>query len=191
MRSTRLSLSRLCVLLGLVSVLLGCNTAKIVTDAQEIKVPDGLSLQQVQLAILSAIAERTLTPEQLSTANDTGANRGEGYAQYVQLFKGKWSVESIKGGTITTGLSVRSHYLRIAIHFDTINVWSEIADSRNLDQSGKHIHKKAIAWKDRLMDRVRAELGKAMLAGAFGRTTSTTMRIDAPRPSGNSAQPSA
>lgn len=138
---------------------IGCTTTKIVSDPHEVSVPAGLTKSQVEWAILSAVANRPLTPEQIATAS-VGPSR----ADWVHTFKGEWATEAIEDGLITAGLSVRSHYLQVAIHYDTTYVWSEITRSRNLNQSGTSIHKKAIAWNDRLVDRIRAELGRLALA---------------------------
>jgi hypothetical protein len=118
------------------------------------------------LAILSAVANRPLTQEQIATAS-VGPSR----AEWVHIFKGGWAAESIEDGVITAGLSVRSHYLQVTIHYDTTNVWTDITKSRNLDQSGTSIHKQAIQRKDRLADRIRAELERLAVAShRFGET---------------------
>src|SRR4029453_15515261 len=62
------------------------------------------------------------------------------------------------------GLDVRSHYMRVAISYDTKQISTKIVESRNLKQSSGRIHRKANAWLAKLETKIRVALGQVAFA---------------------------
>lgn len=140
------------ILAGIV-VLMACTTTPINTKPDRIPVPPGTTPDEVEAAIVSAIAEKHITPQELTEG------LGTNWSNAKRQFAGTWAVENLQDGLVTAGLSVRSHYLQIGVHYDTSAVWVEILGSRNLKQTETHIHRKAYLWIARVEDRIRSELG--------------------------------
>ena len=132
----------------------GCNTTRIVTDPDRIPVPAGISSAQVEAAIVSAVVERHITPEQLA------GKSGVGLASERSQFAGRWAIEDVEEGRVTAGVSVRAHYLQVHVRYTASEVWVEVAGSRNLKQTDSRIHRKTYVWIARVEDRIRSELGR-------------------------------
>ena len=151
---------------GVVLLGISCQTAPIPSPSV-IEVPPGVSLSQVQVAILTAITERPEPPPY----DDTVVLGQAGDAIIWSLFKqsvaqqNAWFPESYSAGVIYAGLQIRSHYLRVAIRYDTEAVRTEIVESRNLDQSKTRIHENALVWVDRLNVKIRRALGQVAFRG--------------------------
>jgi hypothetical protein len=140
--------------MGLLLLLIACTTTPIVKDPARIAVPPGTTPAEVEAAIVSAIVERHVAPEQIEEGFGTNWSKAR------QQFAGTWAVENLAHGLVTAGLSARSHYLQIGVHYDASFVWVEILGSRNLKQTETRIHRKAHAWIGRLENRIPSELGR-------------------------------
>jgi hypothetical protein len=73
----------------------------------------------------------------------------------------EWRYEYQDDDAIYASLTVRSHYLRVAIIIDAKEAKSIVCDSRNLDQSRFHIHRNVQIWKAVLDDNIRIALRQA------------------------------
>jgi len=141
----------------------GCRTTTIPTF-DPIPVPPGLIAEQVEVAILAALAN-TPVPKELSDGTAIAdramaAFFGPGRYQTIQSSQSQeWFPESRQPGRIIAGKSIRSHYLQVRLDFDTSNIRPSISGSRNLKQSDKSIHTNAIEWTHQLEDRIRRTVG--------------------------------
>lgn len=148
----------------------GCRTTTIpFFDA--IPVPPGLTLSQVEVAILSALAN-TPVPKELSEGADI-ADRAMGaffgplrYQSAGASRSQEWYPESRQPGQIVAGMNARSHYLQVRLDFDATAIRPSISSSRNLSQSETRIHTNAIEWTHRLEDRIRRSVGFMSAYGA-------------------------
>jgi len=137
----------------------GCRT-RAIPELENIPIPSGLSTQNIEVAILSALTvqrppgsynPRDQLPEddfaQMVWQNyiSTGGNRA-------------WVVESRNPGRITAVLSRTHYHLRIAVDYDDRQAKVSILDSAGLSQSSTRIHRKAVAWILKLQSRIRSEL---------------------------------
>jgi hypothetical protein len=121
-----------------------CTTTTKIQFLEIITVPGNMNLDATRESILLALGK--------STSNPNWA---------AQNFNGQWYYEYGEDEVLYSGLSIRSHYLRLAIHYDDEAVSTIVCDSTNLDQTEKRIHKKVPLWKARLDSRIRMELGRA------------------------------
>lgn len=148
----------------------GCRTTTIPTF-EAIPVPPGLTLSQVEVAILSALAN-TPVPKELSEGADI-ADRAMGaffgplrYQSAGSSRNQEWYPESRQPGQIVAGMNARSHYLQVRLDFDATAIRPSISNSRNLSQSETRIHTNAIEWTHRLEDRIRRSVGFMSAYGA-------------------------
>lgn len=145
--------------------LASCKTAPIPT-LPVIKVPPGLSVQQVELAILSGILNQR-PPESYDPRSDMPDDEFQQlvWKHYLQSASARsWFPESRSPGVIEAAVNARSHYLRVALAYDTTSIRMKILESRNLRQSGGRIHKRAVVWLDHLEEHIRRELGRMSFA---------------------------
>ena len=123
-------------------------------------VPNKLTENDVELAILMAIADRAVSPKLtpgekvtdsfLSAVKDPASARRQ---------KESWYFEDREPRIVYAGFQDRQFYMRVAVHYDARNVTMEIIDSRGLKQSEDKIHKRAFVWLRQLEQRVRRALG--------------------------------
>lgn len=146
--------------------LVSCRTAPI-PDFAPIPVPPGLSMQQVELAILSAILNKP-PPSDIDprvTLPDDGF-QALVWQHYLSDARSRsWFPESREPGIVRAAVNRRGHYLRVALSFDQSYVRSEIEESRELLQTKTHIHRRAITWMNWLHERIRRELGRMAYPG--------------------------
>jgi hypothetical protein len=122
------------LLILLILSLNGCRTARI-PAFEPIPVPPGLTLSQVEVSILAALAN-TPIPRELSTGADI-ADRAMSamFLRYDSVRNRQdWFPESRKPGEIIAGLSHKTHYLQVKIEYDASAARLAIANSRNLSQ---------------------------------------------------------
>jgi hypothetical protein len=81
--------------------------------------------------------------------------------EVTNQFKGQWFYEYQTGNIVYAGLTIRSHYLQIAIDITPTELTTIVCNSRNLKQTEKKIHRKVPLWKDRLDSDFRIALGNA------------------------------
>jgi len=138
-----------------------CRTAPI-PDFGPLAVPSGLSLQQVELAILSGILNRPPPPD--FDPRET-LSEEEFHAlvwkHYLSQARGRsWFPESLEPGVIRASVDARGHYLRVALFYDRVSIQTRIEESRELRQSETRIHGRAIKWINRLHEHIKRELGR-------------------------------
>ena len=121
-----------------------CTTSEKIWFTQRTRVPGSLSLETVREAILVSLGKSSSDP-----------------SWATQQLKGQWFFEHDTDDTLYAGLSIRSHYLQLAIRYDSTEVVSIVCDSTNLKQSRRSIHRKVPGWKQQLDTRIRIALGKA------------------------------
>lgn len=150
----------------------GCRTATIPTF-DPIPVPPGLTVRQVEVAILAALAN-TPVPKDLSEGADIADRAMAAFFGPLRYQSGgsartaEWYPESRQPGRILAGFNVRSHYLQVCLDFDSSTIRPSISGSRNLKQSETRIHKNAIDWVHRLEDRLRRSVGFMATYGTEG-----------------------
>jgi hypothetical protein len=141
--------------------LAACSTVQNVSPPP-ISVPSKLTEDDVELAILMAIADRTgqpklapgekVTDSVLSAVVDPVNNT-------ARRQKELWYFEDREPRTVYAGFQDRRFYMRVAVRYDARKVTMEIVDSRGLKQSEDRIHKRAFVWLQQLEQRVRRALG--------------------------------
>lgn len=157
-------MTRRAVLLALALGVFGlsaCTSAPIVQLAP-IPVPAGLSLEQVEVSILAALAKSPV-PYELSGGPNIGdeamsALFGSFRFESVRFEEPDWFPESRQPGLIHAGHEVRQHYLQVRIDYTTSDVRLTITDSANLDQHGTTIHRNANDWVRVLESRIARSL---------------------------------
>ena len=147
-----------CVLVCLVA----CKTTWI-SNIHDLEVPFDLSSQQVEFAILAALADNPppadLSPELEITDRALKAWFGPFY-QSARTPGRNWFLEGRSPGVVYSGLQRGSHYLRVALHYDSSKIRFVIEESRNLRQRGGRIHRSAVLWMQELEIDIRRSLGQ-------------------------------
>ena len=80
----------------------------------------------------------------------------------TQNFKGQWYYEYDSEDAVFAGFQVRSHYLNVAIIYDSSGLITIICNSDNMKQKEKSIHRKAPLWKNTLDSKIRAALSNSL-----------------------------
>ena len=147
--------------------LVACTTVRNVSPPP-IAVPARLTENDVELAILMAIADRVIPPKLapgekvtdnlLSVVIEPASNSG-------RRQKESWYFEDRQPGLVYAGFQDRQFYMRVAVRYDANNVTMEIVDSRVLKQSEDRIHRRAFVWLGQLEQRVRRALGTLATRG--------------------------
>jgi hypothetical protein len=149
-------------------VVVSCRTEQIGVR-EPIVVPSGLTENEIQIAILTALTDLSHPPAydpNVIVAGSVGDAIAWSLFKEAERSSSGWYPESHEPGVIFAGLDVRSHYMRIAIHYDTKSVRTQIVESRNLKQSGGRIHRKANAWLAKLEAKIRVALGQVSFSAA-------------------------
>jgi len=124
-----------------------------------INVPNGLTNNQVQLALMMSIADKPLPPlspgQQITDNVLTSLITGYESATPRQY----WYFEDNDSNVLYAGFQRKNFYMRVAINYDNNKVVLEIVDSRNLRQTTTEIHKRAFQWLQTLENRIRRNLG--------------------------------
>jgi hypothetical protein len=136
-----------------------CRTTK-VPAFEPIPVPAGLSVAQIEVSILAALANSPIPPE-LSTGADIADRAFSAlFVRYNSVRnRQEWFPESRKPGEIIAGMSYKAHYLQAKINYDIEAIRLGISNSRNLNQDEGWIHKNAVHWVEQLDARLRRSLG--------------------------------
>ena len=145
------------VVLLLAVGLLSCRTAAI-REPEIIRVPSGLTEDQVEQAIVLALAElppgTIVLEHKASQVTDEILDRLFGADDPAS-----WFVEARDSGVVFSGYQQDQHYLGVAIRYDTREVRVEIITSQNLMQSKSRIHKEVYVWIAALEVKIRQALG--------------------------------
>ena len=141
---------------------IGCMTVPNKSPSP-ILVPHGLNENDVENAILFAIADKPpppdLTPGQRIADNALSAFFAA-YYEKVGSAREYWYFEDRADGVVYAGFQDRRYYMRTAVHYDAEKVRMEILESRNLRQNYGYIHKKAFDYLMILESRIRRLLGQ-------------------------------
>jgi hypothetical protein len=139
-------------------LLIGCTTVQNVSPPS-IAVPAGLTENDVKLAILMAIANRSVPPK---LAHGEVVTDGVVKALFQQNAdprrRDSWHLEGMESSVIYAGYENRERSMNVAVRYDERTVTMEILDSRRLKQSDDRIHKRAFALLKPLEHRVQAAL---------------------------------
>jgi hypothetical protein len=143
------------------ALVLGCRTVRI-QPRPPIAVPSELTLEQVELAILAAVANES--PAVAITPGSEGSVARIEAAKIGALRSQKpagdgWFPESIEPDAIVATFQKAHFSLRVRIRYTQYEVITEILDSRHLKQSRSAIHFRAIEWLEELETRIRRSLG--------------------------------
>lgn len=131
-----------------------------------IEVPHGLNENDVELAVVMAVAARpappNLTPGQQITDNVLSTviraridPRYRGVGERGPM----WYFEDRGPRVVYAGFQYRELYMRVAVRYDASKVTMTIVESRNLKQDESSIHKRAFAYLQGFENRVRRALG--------------------------------
>lgn len=147
-----------------IAVLLGgCKTVPI-QDRAPIRAPNGLNESHIEAAILLAIGDHTPTEGNLSgwqmIVDDALRARLRHYqSSAISGYERYWYFEERMPGIIYAAFKRNELYMRVAVHFDSHQVKTEISESRNFRQTNTEIHKMAYVYLEDFEDRIRRTLG--------------------------------
>ena len=140
-------------------LLSACRTVPL-PGTMQVAVPEGLSPQNIEIAILSAVLNvpppPTYDPTVEMSPEDFNKLVWETYLRNMNTKS--WSVESRQPGRVVAAVQVRSHYLQVALSYDKRAVYIDILRSENLKQTDTRIHKRVVAWLRNLKIRLQREL---------------------------------
>ena len=142
-------------------LLAACRTAPL-ENPEPIAVPRGLTAQQVEVAILAGILNKP-PPDDYRPGGDMDRETFDEFVWHHFLVDARtrsWFPESRQRGLVVAAVNTRGHYLKVEIRHDTELVTIQVVESRNLQQSGGRIHKRALAWLRNLEVHIRRELGR-------------------------------
>lgn len=113
--------------------LAGCATAPVLDSPRAIDVPNNVSMEEVEDAILDAMRDRG------------------------------WGVHERNRGEIIADLNLRSHFARVGITYNPGAIAIEYMESRNLDyevvDGEEHIHDNFNSWLTNLANDIQRNLG--------------------------------
>jgi hypothetical protein len=139
-----------------------CTTSSKVQYPEVIPVPSDLEYAEINRAIQSAL----------------GSNYNIESGSYVSReITGEWFSEYQDDKITYAGLTVRNHYLQLAIYADLQNVTTIVCNSNNLKQKSRSIHRKVPSWKSRLDNSIRIELARAASSDT-AEATNTNALVD-------------
>lgn len=156
-------MKRLLIIAVAAALLIGCKTVPI-QNRSPIHVPSGLNENQVEAAILLTIGNHDANESNLSGWQMIADNALQARFQHYTSteysgFERYWYFEERKPKTIFVGFRKSELYMRVAVHFDTNEVKTDIVDSKNFRQTDKEIHKKAYMYLDDFEYRLQRSLG--------------------------------
>ena len=138
----------------------GCSTVPKDSIPMHIGIPSGFATQQIEFAILAALASdpptEGLTPEVEIT--DREFDEWFGWQYQMAQSDGRWVLESRRPGVIMAGFQRGPHYLRIAIFHAADEIRFAFDDSREMRESESYIHGNAVRWIEELDIRIRRSL---------------------------------
>jgi hypothetical protein len=152
--------SWLFAVLALLAVGVGCQSRPI-PEPERIIIPDRLSQQAAEVAILSAV-----TAQQPPGIYDPSVEMAEQdfdllvWNYYVASPGRAWVVESREPGRIVGVIERARHRLRVQVVYDRYAAKVSIVDSTGLGQEDGQIHRRAVAWVLKLEERLRTELDR-------------------------------
>jgi hypothetical protein len=117
------------IILSFLILTTACTTTRLV-ETQPIRVPSGVTEDQVESAIKAALSS----------------------------FRGAWAIEEAQPEAIIAGLRVRQHYMKVGIKYNEAAISSRIISSINLKQNNKSIHKRALYWQFRMENAIYREV---------------------------------
>ena len=143
-----------------------CRTAAI-PAFEPIRVPPGLTSQQVELAIIAGILNKPPPPNYDPTQPLSDEDfQHLLWEHFLRDARGRsWFPDSIDPGVVYASVNTRGYSLRVALEFNQSTIETRIISSENLSQSESRIHKRALQWITRLHDHIRRELGRLSLSG--------------------------
>src|SRR5262249_32618323 len=112
-----------------------------------IQVPAGLSLQQVELAIVAGI----LNKPPPSGYDPTEPMSDEAFQHllwehFLRDARGRsWFPDSVAPGVVNASVNTRGYSLRVALAFNQTTIETQIISSENLSQSETRIHRRALS----------------------------------------------
>jgi len=136
-----------------------------------IEVPAGLAANDVEFAILLAIADPpnppALSPGQRITDHALNAILWT-YDSVQKPRNEPWYFEGREDGVVLAGFQHRELYMRVRVTYDTHQVSLAIVESRNFDQTETRIHRGAPARLQTLENRIRRALGRVARRNYYG-----------------------
>jgi len=140
--------------------ILGCRTVPMPASLETLAVPQGLTIQDVEVAILAGIRNKSAAVGYDPIRPPSDFDRFV-WASYMIDPPGRsWFPESLQPGTVIAAVDTRGHYLQVALKYDASSIRTEILQTRNLLQEKGEIHKKVLAWIANLHEHITRELNR-------------------------------
>jgi hypothetical protein len=140
-------------------------------DPPPIPVPRGLQDNDVEFAILLAIADPP-EPPKLSPGQRISDQVLDAivwsYDSVEEPRTEPWYFEARERRAILVGYQRGPLYMRVRVAYDTETVSLSIVESRNFDQTETKIHRGAFARLQTLENRIRRSLGRVARRTSFG-----------------------
>jgi hypothetical protein len=146
----------LCVAAGVVS----CRTIPMPASFETIQVPPGLTVRDVEVAILAGIRNKSAGVGYDPLQPPPNYERFVQASYMVDLPGHSWYPESRQAGTVIAAVDTRGHYLQVALRYDEHSIRTELLQTRNLLQENGRIHKKVPDWIANLHEHIRRELSR-------------------------------
>lgn len=163
--------------LFLVLFVAACAVTVPIKDREPIPVPSGLSMTDVELAILMAIEDRPLPPELTPGQEITDSALRAALPGYASVADRKqrelenpWYFVDRQPGKVFAAFQRNHLYMRVKFGFDTEAIESEIVESRHFRQTETSIHKNAYVFLREFERRLRRALGDVSRQVHYGST---------------------
>lgn len=141
----------------LAAIVMTACTTTLNTSPPPTVVPDSLSKQDVEQAIIMCFRDPDTAGEVSMGAHMAGELFYKRFGS--DFIKKYWHYEGRGEDKLKAGYTNRKYYMHVEIDYSDDVVFS-ITDSRNLRQSDKRIHKSAVKWLGRLESDIRICLGE-------------------------------
>lgn len=146
---------------ALVALVGACQTTAIPEPTRH-SLPPSVGVAGAQRILLAAIANQPMPSVSAGTPS-VDAGRLPTYAQMPRAAGGDeesvWIIEEMRPGVIRAGNRVRSHYLRVDVHYDDATYWLKIVGAEDLSYDGTQIHANALDWIQMLENRIAQYFG--------------------------------
>ncbi|MEM7412313.1 MAG: hypothetical protein AAF430_18945 [Myxococcota bacterium] len=149
--------------MGLALLLLcgACASTAPLPESRPITISEGLTRQNVEVAIISALTNRP-PPEEYDPRLrlDDETFKLFIWKHYIRDSGRAWMVERRDPGAVTAAIIRREYYLQVRVDYGRDAVNWQVTDSRGLDRENGRINRRAADWLEKLDLRLRHELGR-------------------------------
>jgi hypothetical protein len=144
----------------LLGSVLACRTVPMPASFPEVSVPPGLTVRDVQVAILAGIRNKNAAVGYDPLRPPAEFDRFLWTSYMTDPPGNSWHPESLKPGVVIAAVDTRGHYLQVSLKYDASAIRTEFLQSKNLLQENGEIHRKVPAWIENLHGHIQRELSR-------------------------------